>query len=80
MSRKQSLNSILRSLILSGSRGYLMAVNKIKELAIKIYNQPNNKRVGVGFSELSSYERDLWEQSARQVIRNSKIFHYSIED
>ena len=46
--------------------------SKIRELAIALYNEPNNKKVGIEFEQLPLYEQALWKQSARQVIKARK--------
>lgn len=50
----------------------------IKQLARKLYSEGIHKREGIEFKQLPYYEQALWEQSAKQVIKGSKIFHYEI--
>jgi len=48
-----------------------------QEVVMKIYNGSIHKREEL--NQLPLYEQSLWEQSARQVIKNSKIFNFTVE-
>ena len=52
----------------------------VRKLAKKLYDNSIHKRQGVEFEQLPLYEQGLWDQSARQTIKNQGAFGYTIKE